>query len=69
MYNYGLRTADRRTHMRVVVISLIAAAIVIGLGKTARTELPDMDIRLISRSVQTTEKPVVWTEADRVTIR
>jgi len=69
MYNYGLTTADRRTHIKVVAISLIAAAAVIGIGKAARTELPDMDVRLARRPVQTAEKPVVWTEADRVTIR
>ena len=68
MYNYGLGTADRRTHIKIVVMSLIAAVVVIGVGTAARTEMPNLDTRM-TRSAQTAKKPVVWTQADRVTIR
>jgi hypothetical protein len=76
MYNYGLNTADRRTHLKIILVSLIAAVIVVGIGTAARTEIPDMGTRMgthtgthMGRSVATTGKPVVWTEAGRVTIR
>jgi len=69
MYNYGLTTADRRTHLKIVVISLIAAALVVSVGKAARTRLPDMDARLNGPPAQIADKPVVWTQADRVSIR
>ena len=69
MYNYGLGTADRRTHIKIVVMSLIAAIVVIGVGTAARTELPDMDTRMARSPAPMAKKPVVWTQADRVTIR
>lgn len=72
MYNYGLNTADRRTHLKIILVSLIAAVIVVGIGTAARTEIPDMGTRMgthTGRAVATKEKPVVWTEAGRVTIR
>ena len=69
MYNYGLGTADRRTHIKIVVMSLIAAVVVIGVGTAARTEIPDMGTRMARSPAQPANKPVVWTQADRVTIR
>jgi hypothetical protein len=68
MYNYGLNTADRRTHLKIILVSLIAAVIVVGIGTAARTEMPDMGTRM-GRAVAAKDKPVVWTEAGRITIR
>jgi hypothetical protein len=68
MYNYGLNTADRRTHLKIILVSLIAVVIVVGIGSAARTEIPDMGTRM-GHSVAAKDKPVVWTEAGRVTIR
>lgn len=34
--NHSLLTADRRTHSKIIVVALIAAITVIGVGLTAR---------------------------------
>jgi hypothetical protein len=70
MNNYLLNTADRLTHLKIVVTSLIAGIIIVGVGIAARPDLPDMSTRLESRApVLKAERPVVWTRADHVTIR
>ena len=70
MNNYKLTTADRLTHLKIVVMSLIAGIVVVGIGIAARPELPDMSTRLEARApVLKPGKPVVWTRADQVTIR
>ena len=70
MNNYTLNTADRNTHIKIVAVSLIAGIVVIGVGIAARPELPDMSTRLEARApVLKPGKPVVWTNADQVTIR
>lgn len=70
MNNYGLTTADRRTHIKIVVVSLMASMVVVGIGTAARPELPDLSTRMVVRSpMMTAGKPIVWTSADRVTVR
>jgi len=70
MNNYTLNTADRLTHIKIVVVSLVAGIAVVGVGIAARPELPDMSTRLEARApVLKPGKPVVWTRADQVTIR
>jgi hypothetical protein len=68
MNNYNLATADRLTHIKIVAVSVIAGIVVVAIGKAARPELPDMGMAVRS-PVQTVDKPIVWTSADRVTIR
>jgi hypothetical protein len=70
MNNYKLATADRLTHLKIVVVSLVAGIAVVGIGIAARPDLPDMGTRLEARApVLKAGKPVTWTQADRVTIR
>jgi hypothetical protein len=70
MNNYNVTTADRLTHLKIVVVSLIAGIVVVGVGIAARPELPDMSTRLESRApVLKAGKPVIWSRADQVTIR
>jgi hypothetical protein len=70
MNNYSLATADRLTHLKVVVVSLVAGIVVVGIGIAARPDLPDMSTRLESRApVLKAGKPVIWTQSDQVTIR
>ena len=70
MNNYTLNTADRLTHLKIVVVSLIAGIAVVGVGVAARPDLPDMSTRLESRApVLKADKPVIWTQSDQVTIR
>jgi hypothetical protein len=70
MNNYMLNTADRLTHLKIVAVSLVASIVVVGVGIAARPELPDMSTRLESRApVLKADKPVIWTQSDRITIR
>jgi hypothetical protein len=70
MNNYTLKTADRLTHLKIVVVSLIAGIVVVGVGIAARTTVPDLSTQLAARGpVYKATKPVVWTRADQVTIR
>ena len=70
MNNYTLNTADRLTHIKIVVVSLVAGIAVVGIGIAARPSLPDMSTQLEARApVLKATKPVVWTNADNVTVR
>ena len=70
MNNYTLNTADRLTHLKIVVVSLVAGIVVVGVGIAARPDLPDMSTQLEARApVLKAGKPVIWTHADHVTIR
>jgi hypothetical protein len=70
MNNYNLATADRLTHLKIVVVSLIAGIVVVGIGIAARPDLPDMSTRLEARApALKAGKPVVWTQADQITVR
>lgn len=70
MNNYNVTTADRLTHLKIVVVSLVAGIVVVGVGIAARPELPDMSTRLEARApVLKAGKPIVWSQSDRVTIR
>ena len=70
MNNYTLNTADRLTHLKIVAVSLVAGIVVVGVGLAARPDLPDMSTRLESRApVLKADRPVIWSQSDRVTIR
>ena len=70
MNNYTLNSADRMTHLKIVVVSLVAGIAVVGIGIAARPSLPDMSTQLEARApVLKATKPVVWTNADNVTVR
>jgi hypothetical protein len=70
MNNYSLKTADRLTHVKIVVMSLIAGIIVVGIGIAARPSLPDMSTRLEARAPVLKASPkVIWTGNETTTIR
>ena len=70
MNNYTMNTADRLTHLKIVVVSLVAGIAVVGVGIAARPNLPDMSTQLEARApVLKATKPVVWTRADHITVR
>lgn len=68
--NYSLVTADRSTHVKVVVIALAAGIAIVG-GTIVATRLPsDMSTRLEARApVLKAHKPVIWTSSERITVR
>jgi hypothetical protein len=70
MNNYTLKTADRLTHLKIVVVSLVAGIVVVGVGIAARPTVPDMSTQLEARApVLKAKQPVIWTSADHVTVR
>jgi len=46
MNNSTIFTADRTTHLKIVVVSLIASILVIGVGIAARTTVSDSSARI-----------------------
>ena len=71
MNNYSLVTADRLTHVKIVVMSLIAGIAVVGVGIAARPNVSDnMSARLEARApVLKAGNPVVWTSSETSVIR
>ena len=70
MNNHSMTTADRLTHLKIVVVSLIAGIIVVAVGIAARPQLPDMSTQLEARApVLKPDRPVIWTQGDHLTIR
>ena len=70
MNNYSLFTADRLTHLKIVVVSLVAGIAVVGVGIAARPNLPDMSTQLEARApVLKAGQPVIWSGSETSTIR
>jgi hypothetical protein len=70
MNNYSLRSADRLTHLKIVVMSLVAGIAVVVIGIAARPSLPDMSTQLEARApVLKAGQPVIWTSRETTTIR
>lgn len=69
MNNSSMRTADRLTHVKIVAMSLVAGIVVVAVGIAARPSLPDMSTRFEARAPVKAGEPVVWTNADHITVR
>ena len=68
MNNFSIFTADRGTHVKIVVVSLIASIMVIAVGITARTGDDTASMQASSTIVKAT-KPVMATTTGAGTIR
>ena len=69
MNNYGLATADRLTHVRIVVVALIACVAIVSGGKAVRPELFDTNARIEARAQMiVADKSVLWTHAGRIVL-
>jgi hypothetical protein len=67
MNNYGLATADRLTHIKIVAVALVACIGIVSAGKAARQEASETNARVEVRVQKiSAEKLVVWTSADRI---
>ena len=68
--NWSLYTADRATHLKIVVVALIAGTLIAGFGIAARDLNLGTDI-LTARgpTVQTPSSTVVFTSRDMPTIQ
>lgn len=70
--NHSIYSADRTTHLKIVVVALVAAIAVAGLGITARVNSDDgltQTARATSPGVVKAGKPVVITESGHSVIR
>jgi ABC-type proline/glycine betaine transport system permease subunit len=66
MNNSSMLTADRGTHIKIVVVSLICATIVAGIGIAARVNVPN---GRMEATVITVGKPVTASTTDTTSIR
>jgi hypothetical protein len=62
--NHSMHDADRATHVKIVVVALLAAAVVVAIGIAARTETADeihvaRAIKAKSTATLTVEDPSV----------
>ena len=69
MNNTSLRTADRLTHLKIVVVSLVAGIVVVAIGVAARPTLPDMSTQLEARATVLKPGPVIWSGSETTSIR
>jgi len=64
--NHSIYSADRTTHLKIVVVALVAGIAVAGLGISARSNSDDY---AQTAHVVKAGKPVVVTSSDGSTIR
>ena len=70
MNNATLHSADRLTHLKIVVVSLVAGIAVVGVGIAARPTVPDMSTQLEARApILKAGQPVIWSATEDSTIR
>jgi hypothetical protein len=73
--NHSIATANRNTHLKIVVVALIAAIAVVSVGITARlsasgVELAGVHANIpVARGVVKADKPVVWTGRGETLLR
>jgi hypothetical protein len=66
--NHSIYSADRATHLKVVVVALVAGIAVAGLGITARATSSDEGLTQTARVVKA-GKPVTITSANTSLVR
>lgn len=70
--NHSIYSADRTTHLKIVVVAMVAAIAVAGLGITARIGSDDVLMQTASAKnpgVVKAGKPVVITSSGNTVIR
>jgi hypothetical protein len=65
--NYSIYSADRTTHLKIVVVALVAGIAIAGLGLSSRAN-PDAAFTQTS-SVVKADKPLVMTSSDALVTR
>ena len=66
--NHSIYSADRSTHLKVVVVALVAGIAVAGFGITARTTASDEGYTQTARVLKA-GKPMAITSAETSTVR
>ncbi|HEV3397471.1 MAG TPA: hypothetical protein VG100_15105 [Xanthobacteraceae bacterium] len=69
--NHSLATADRTTHLKVVVVALLAAIVVVAVGITARVTAMDTETARIHTQgvVVKAGAPAAYTRTETPSIR
>jgi hypothetical protein len=70
--NYSLATADRITHLKIVIVALVAAIVVVAVGITARVATTDTEtarVRTQGVVVVKAGAPTAYTRAVTPSIR
>jgi hypothetical protein len=65
--NHSIYSADRTTHLKIVVVGLIAAIMVVGVGISARVDTTDQGTQ--TAHVIKAGKPVILTSSGATEIR
>ena len=63
--NHSIHTADRATHLKIVMVALIAGVAVAGIGIATRTNMADTQTARVIKAGQ----PVTVTSAETSTVR
>jgi L-asparaginase/Glu-tRNA(Gln) amidotransferase subunit D len=63
--NHSIHSADRSTHLKIVVIALVAGIVVAGLGISARTSADYTQTAHVIKA----GKPVAVTSSDTTAVR
>jgi hypothetical protein len=63
--NHSFHSADRSTHLKIVVVALVAGIIVLGLGISARTNSDYVQTAHVIKA----GKPIAVTNSDTLMVR
>lgn len=66
--NHSIYSADRMTHLKVVVVALVAAIVVVGFGISARVNATDNNYAQTAR-VMKAGKPMAITSSGMTAVR
>ena len=67
--NYSIYSANRDTHLKIVLVSLIASIIVVGMGIAAGPRLRNTSELEATAHVLKAGKPVNWTSSESTITR
>lgn len=63
--NHSIHSADRATHLKIVVVALVAGIVLAGLSVSARTDAEYIQTARVTKA----GKPVTVTSSDAMLIR
>ncbi len=63
--NHSIHSADRSTHLKIVVVALVAGIVVAGLGISARTSVDYSQTAHVIKA----GKPIALTSSDTMVVR
>ena len=67
--NHSFYSADRATHLKIVVVALLAATAVAGIGITARVNTSDTFAQVERTQIIKAGKPVMVTTSGQTMVR